>query len=146
MNKRQTVLELRSISKVFGKGAAEVQALRDVSLTVAADRFVSDVPDCPLILDGVGTDYSLSHGRNGVVGAGESPAVEATWLSAFEHAQYVWLSCVPAASPLCYGSTNRRIPWTPTITGYFDSHFKPVTTPGAPGGLFKRDSNAPPSQ
>ncbi|HEY3866800.1 MAG TPA: phospholipid carrier-dependent glycosyltransferase [Actinocrinis sp.] len=117
-----------------------------VSLTVAADRIVSDVPDCPLILDGVGTDYSLSHGRNGVVGAGESPAVEATWLSAFEHAQYVWLSCVPAASPLCYGSTNRRIPWTPTITGYFESHFKQVTTPGAPAGIFERDSDAPPSR
>jgi putative ABC transport system ATP-binding protein len=31
-----SVLELRSISKVYGKGAAEVQALRDVSLSVEA--------------------------------------------------------------------------------------------------------------
>jgi putative ABC transport system ATP-binding protein len=31
-----SVLELRSVSKVYGKGAAEVQALRDVSLSVEA--------------------------------------------------------------------------------------------------------------
>jgi hypothetical protein len=31
-----SVLELRSISKVYGKGAAEVQALRDISLSVPA--------------------------------------------------------------------------------------------------------------
>ena len=35
MSKGQAVLELRSISKVYGRGAAEVQALRDVSLGVA---------------------------------------------------------------------------------------------------------------
>ena len=35
-----SVLELRSISKVFGRGAAEVQALRDVSLGVAAGEMV----------------------------------------------------------------------------------------------------------
>jgi hypothetical protein len=29
-----SVLELRSISKVFGRGAAEVQALRDISMSV----------------------------------------------------------------------------------------------------------------
>jgi hypothetical protein len=112
------------------------------SLAVAANRFISDVPGCPLILDGVGTDYSLSHGRNGIIGAGNTPAVESTWLSAFEHAQYVWLSCVPAASPICDGSANRRIPWTPTITAYFESHFKQVTTPGAPAGLFERTAGA----
>ena len=36
-----TVLELRSVSKVYGRGAAEVQALRDVSLTVAAGEMVA---------------------------------------------------------------------------------------------------------
>ena len=41
MSQDQAVLELRSISKVYGKGAAEVQALRDVSLTVAAGEMVA---------------------------------------------------------------------------------------------------------
>jgi putative ABC transport system ATP-binding protein len=36
-----SVLELRSISKVYGKGAAEVQALRDVSLSVPAGTMVA---------------------------------------------------------------------------------------------------------
>ena len=36
-----SVLELRSISKVYGRGAAEVQALRDVSLTVSAGEMVA---------------------------------------------------------------------------------------------------------
>ncbi|HEY7263793.1 MAG TPA: ABC transporter ATP-binding protein [Trebonia sp.] len=36
-----SVLELRSISKVYGKGAAEVQALRDISLTVPAGTMVA---------------------------------------------------------------------------------------------------------
>jgi len=36
-----SVLELRSISKVFGRGAAEVQALRDVSLKVEAGSMVA---------------------------------------------------------------------------------------------------------
>jgi putative ABC transport system ATP-binding protein len=36
-----SVLELRSISKVHGRGAAEVQALRDVSLSVAPGEMVA---------------------------------------------------------------------------------------------------------
>jgi putative ABC transport system ATP-binding protein len=36
-----SVLELRSVSKVYGRGAAEVQALRDISLTVAAGEMVA---------------------------------------------------------------------------------------------------------
>jgi putative ABC transport system ATP-binding protein len=36
-----SVLELRSISKAYGRGAAEVQALRDVSLSVAAGELVA---------------------------------------------------------------------------------------------------------
>ena len=36
-----SLLELRSISKVYGKGAAEVQALRDISLSVPAGTMVA---------------------------------------------------------------------------------------------------------
>jgi len=36
-----SILELRSVSKVYGRGAAEVQALRDVSLTVASGEMVA---------------------------------------------------------------------------------------------------------
>src|SRR5579859_6103910 len=40
-SKAMSVLELRSISKVYGRGAAEVQALRDVSLTVKPGEMVA---------------------------------------------------------------------------------------------------------
>ena len=40
-----SVLELRSISKVYGRGAAEVQALRDISLSVPAMVSRVDLPD-----------------------------------------------------------------------------------------------------
>ena len=43
-------------------------------------------------MDTIGTDYTLSHGRNGVNGAGNVPAVRQVWLSALSHAQYVWLA------------------------------------------------------
>jgi putative ABC transport system ATP-binding protein len=36
-----SVLELRSVSKVYGKGAAEVQALMDVSMRVEAGSMVA---------------------------------------------------------------------------------------------------------
>ena len=36
-----SVLELRSISRVYGKGAAEVQALRDISMSVPAGMMVA---------------------------------------------------------------------------------------------------------
>jgi putative ABC transport system ATP-binding protein len=41
MSAANSVLVLRSISKVYGRGAAEVQALSDVSLTVAAGEMVA---------------------------------------------------------------------------------------------------------
>src|SRR5262249_23021788 len=40
-------------------------ATDQASFTIAIDRFVSAVPGCSLMIDGVGTDYALSNGRNG---------------------------------------------------------------------------------
>jgi hypothetical protein len=84
-----------------------------VSYTIAINRFNSAVPGCSLMVDGVGSDYALSGGRNGLTGAGAVPAVQQLWLSAFEKAQYVWLT----------GQADRRIPWTPVLRGYFAAHF-----------------------
>ncbi|HWG62625.1 MAG TPA: glycosyltransferase 87 family protein [Streptosporangiaceae bacterium] len=96
-----------------------------VSFTIAANRFYSNVPGCSLMVDGVGTDYSLAHGLNAVTGAQKNPAVRAVWMSALEHAQYVWLSNI----------SYKRIPWTSgEITGYFDRNFVPVL--GGPFGLY----------
>lgn len=100
------------------------------SLTIAANRFVSTVPDCPALVDAIGTDYALSRGRNGVTGADQVPAVRQLWAAAFAHAHFIWLSDL----------NRRRIAWTPQLARYFQTHFQPVRTPGAPPGLYVNTS------
>jgi alpha-1,2-mannosyltransferase len=94
-----------------------------VSYTMAADRFISRVPGCSLMVDSVGTDYSLSGGRNAATGAAKSAAVRTAWLAALRPAQYVWLSNLAA----------KRVPWqAPEVASYFNRNFVPV--PGGPPG------------
>ena len=85
----------------------------NVAYTVTANRFVSSVPGCPTIDDGTGANYALSKGRSTATGAGRVPAVAAIWRSAFEHAQYIWLTSL----------NRRRIAWTPALTAYFHANF-----------------------
>jgi len=87
------------------------------SYTIAIDRLVSTVPQCSLMIDAVGTNYALSDGRTPQTGAGGSAAVEAAWMSAFRSARFAWLTT----------EAYRRIPWTPRLTAYFESHFVPLT-------------------
>ena len=108
------------------------------AMTLVSDRFSSSVRDCSPMIDPVGTDYALSGGRNGVTGAGKNRAVADVWLAALRHAGYVWISCAPAGWAGCYGSTNRRIPWTPAILGYFRTHYRPVPGQSPPAHLFVR--------
>jgi len=99
-----------------------------VSFTLVADRFVSDVPGCPLLVDSIGTDYALSRGRSPQTGAARFPAAVAVWSNAFSHAQYVWLS----------GRNQLRIPWTPALHAYFNAHFVRVLRAGKISGLYRR--------
>ncbi len=87
-----------------------------VSYTIAINRFVASSPGCSPMVDGVGSDYALSSGRNGLTGAGAAPAVEQMWLSAFRGARYVWLTSY----------STRRVPWTPRLRAYFLAHFAPL--------------------
>jgi hypothetical protein len=103
-----------------------------VSYTIAADRFISRVRGCSLMVDSVGTDYSLSGGRNAATGAARSRAVRAAWLAAFRPAQYVWLS----------GLARKRIPWAaPQVASYFKRNF--ILVPGGPPGLYIRKGRHP---
>jgi len=103
-----------------------------VSYTIAINRFTSAVPGCSLMIDGVGTDYALSGGHNGLTGAGNTPAVERLWMSAFRHAQYLWLTA----------SSGPRIPWTPRLQAYFLAHFVPLTE--GPDWLYARKAGHSP--
>ena len=88
----------------------------NVAYTITTNRFLSDVPGCPAIDDGTGANYALTGGRSALTGAGRVPAVAALWRSAFERAQYVWLT----------GLNHRRIAWTPALTAYFTANFARV--------------------
>ena len=100
----------------------------EVAFTILADRFVSDLPGCSLMVDGLGTDLALSHGLKPSTGAGKVPAVAAVWRSAFDHAQYVWLTTLNA----------RRIPWTPALRAYFSKDFVVVLKDGRRDTLYAR--------
>jgi glycosyl transferase family 87 len=107
-------------------GACVLTDLQD--FTLVSNRFVSTKPGCPTMVDLIGTEYALAHGHNGLTGAGRFPAVQALFLSAFRHADFVWLQCSPGRGHGCL--TNRRIPWTHAILAYFRRHFR--RAPGHP--------------
>ncbi len=115
-----------SISRAIPPGSCV--ATDEVSMLILADRFVSGVPGCSVMVDGTGTDIALSGGKTATTGAGRNPAVAAVWRQAFTHAQYVWLSK--------YNSV--RIPWTPALRGYFTGHFAPVLSDPRGDMLYRR--------
>jgi hypothetical protein len=115
-----------AITRVIPPGAC---VLADqVSVTLVINRFVSDVPGCSQMVDGLGTDLALSNGLKPGTGAGNVPAVAAVWRNAFDHAQYLVLT---AGNP-------RRIPWTPTLQTYLNDHFTKVMRVGHKLTLYAR--------
>ena len=123
--------EIAAAKQLIPPGACV--ATDQASYTIAINRFVSGVPGCSLMIDGVGTDYALSNGRNGQTGASSAPAVEAAWMSAFRTARYAWLT----------SEAYRRISWTPQLTSYFDSHFVRLMTWGRDRLYVRAASPAP---
>jgi alpha-1,2-mannosyltransferase len=121
--------EISAAERAVPPGACVVTD--QVSYTIAINRFVSDAPGCSAMVDGVGSDYSLSGGHNGLTGAGNVPAVEQLWMSAFRSAQYLWLTSY----------STRRIPWTPQLRAYFLANFVPLTE--GPDWLYARKANHP---
>jgi hypothetical protein len=103
-----------AIDRIIPPGAC---VLTDqVSVTLAANRFVSSVPGCPRMVDSLGTTLALSNGLKPQTGAGNVLAVNAAWYQAFSHAQYVILTA----------TNTRRIPWTTQLQAYLGSHFTQV--------------------
>lgn len=124
---RVSAAALATVRRIVPPGAC---VLTDqVSYTIAADRFYSSVPGCSLMVDSIGTDYSLGHGRDASSGAARYPKVNSVWRSAFDHAQYVWLSL---------RFNQRRIAWTPALRSYFHQHFHRVLKDGSDDVLYAR--------
>jgi hypothetical protein len=103
-----------AIGRIIPPGAC---VLTDqVSVTLAANRFVSGVPGCPRMVDSLGSTLALSDGLKPQTGAGNVPAVNAMWDQVFSHAQYVILTA----------TNTRRIAWTTPLQDYLASHFRQV--------------------
>jgi hypothetical protein len=98
-----------------------------VSVLISADRLISAVPGCPVVVDGTGTSYALGHGQSALT-AGRVPAVAAVWRQAFSAAQYV-----------CLTPSNRlRIAWTPQLEAYLHDNFTRATGRWSPLLLYVR--------
>jgi hypothetical protein len=107
----------------------------EVSLTIATDRFANLPPGCPDIIDALASTLVLSNGVSVQGGASHIPQVVATWQDWLSKAQYVWLS--PS-----HGS-QRRIPWTPQLSAWFNANFKAVGSyVPAVGQLYEHVSHA----
>jgi hypothetical protein len=83
------------------------------SLTISADRFITDPARCPDMVDSYGTLLAVTGGRKAAARQ-EVSKLTALWRSEFAVASYVWLE---------YGDEG-RIPWTSGLYTYFISHFR----------------------
>lgn len=90
-------------------------------LLVAANRFASDQPGCPAVVDPEGTLLALSPGAGGGSTAGSSPAVVRTWERWLGEATFFVESA----------SAAKRVPWTPALRRYLLVRYARVPDPGA---------------
>jgi len=78
------------ISRLIPPGACVVSD--EVSLTIAADRFDSTQPGCPVMIDSLATTLVLAHGQSVQGGADHNKAAIDGWRALLLKAKYVWLS------------------------------------------------------
>jgi alpha-1,2-mannosyltransferase len=122
---QQTTAESRAF--LIPKGSCLVTD--EASLAIAADRFAGQSAGCPDIVDALAATLVLSNGVSVQGGAKDMPQVVAAWQSWLGKADLVWLS----------PNNARRIPWTPTLTAWFDTHFTKLGQyNGVTGQLYTR--------
>ena len=113
--------------------------LTDISsFTIMANRFVSNVPGCTQIVDAIATDEALSGKGGASTELGATPRWRRCgWMRS--GAPICRLKSAAPGAARCNRNTNRRIPWTPQIRGYFLSHFHYLPQVG----VFIRDGLSP---
>src|SRR5262249_42048028 len=116
----------RAVDRIIPPGACVVTD--QVSMTILANRFYSDVPGCPQMVNSIGTTLAVSHGRKPSDGAGYVPAVATVWRQVFSHAQFVMLS----------HNNDGRIAWTPALEAYFGANFVRLKSPSKSVTLYQR--------
>ena len=117
------VLQFQAESRLRGIAATDADRLipagacvltNDAAYTVAADRFYSDVRDCPPMVDSFGTLFAMTSGQSHDAAAAVLRPVVELWQADLERAEYVWFTSGTAA----------QIPWTPRLYRYFRGHFR----------------------
>ncbi len=98
------------------------------SLPLLANRFNSPAPGCTVMVDGLGTDLTISHGLTPETGAGAIPAVTRLWHQVISHTQYLWLS----------SEYTRRIPLTPALSRFVHRDFRLVYSDAYGDKLYRR--------
>jgi alpha-1,2-mannosyltransferase len=106
--------------------AGSCAVANNISFTITADRFISDAPGCPSIVDAWGTLLAMTGGQKRSASPQVLGQVRAVWLSAFEHARYVWLQT----------GSQGQIPWDAGLYAYFTSHFRQAGLVNGPGSLW----------
>jgi hypothetical protein len=100
-----------------------------VSMTIAANRFITTRAGCPSVLDSLGETLVLSNGVSDQGGAQDLPRVVDAWESILGKADYVWLS----------PNNWRRIPWASGLQAWFNANFTRVYVHGGYGEVYRRD-------
>jgi alpha-1,2-mannosyltransferase len=100
------------IAAVIPAGSCVVADDSEEPLT--ANRFVSSSPNCPLLVDALGTTIAISGSQDPA--SIQAQAASPTWLSYFRRAQYVILT------PL----SPTRIPWDGRLERYLELNFRAV--------------------
>jgi alpha-1,2-mannosyltransferase len=84
------------------------------SYAVAADRFFSASPGCPLMVDSFGTLFAMTSGGSIRSSPSALQPVRELWTSSLEHAQYFWVT----------EDTTNQIPWDSPLLRYFHAHYR----------------------
>ncbi len=118
------ILQVRAESRLYGNQVAAAAdkiipagacvLTNDSAYTVAADRFYSDVRGCPVMVDSLGTLFTMTGGRSGEAAAAALRPVAELWQAGLERAGYVWLTT----------DTVNQIPWDQRLYAYFRGHFR----------------------
>jgi alpha-1,2-mannosyltransferase len=101
-----------AVDRLIPAGACVVS--NDAADTVAADRFYSDDPGCPQLVDSYGTFFATTSGLLRAASPATLQLVINLWQTALDRAQYVWLTT----------NTYYQIPWNSQLSNYFRTHFR----------------------
>jgi hypothetical protein len=110
-----------SVDRAIPAGACVVTDV--TAYVVNANRFDDSPRSCPDVVDALGMTLALNHGRRPTSDLPATSVVVQTWLSDLSRCDYLILS----------GDTPERLPWTPAIAQYVQTHFIALPVTGLGG-------------